>query len=60
MDIVDGLFSLFLSIRQKLTKGKRLEKWEQEFLNNNKKLCELEGTKDKSKEEYEYFSELLK
>jgi len=54
------LFSQVLSIRQKLTKGKRLEKWEQEFLNNNKKLCELEGTKDKSKEEYEYFSELLK
>lgn len=60
MEIGDGLFSQVLSIRQKLSKGKRLEKWEQEFLQNNKKLCELEKSTDKSKEEFDYFAELLK
>lgn len=45
MEIGDGLFSQVLSIRQKLSKGKRLDKWEQEFLNNNPKLCKLEKEK---------------
>ena len=60
MEIEDGLFSQVLCIRQKLAKGKKLEKWEQEFLNNNRKLCELNSKEDKSKNDYEYFSELLK
>lgn len=60
MEIEDGLFSQVLSIRQKLSKGKKLEKWEAEFLRDNKKLCELNNATNKDQEEYEYFSELLK
>lgn len=60
MEIDDGLFSQVLSIRQKLEKGKKLEKWEREFLSNNRKLCELDENEDKSQKDYEFFSELLK
>lgn len=60
MEIEDGLFSQVLSVRQKIAKGKKLEKWEQEFLNANRKLCELGANHDKSQEDYEFFSELLK
>lgn len=37
----DDLFSHVLSIRQKRAKGKKLEKWEQEFYKNNRNLCSL-------------------
>lgn len=37
----DGLFSQILAIRQKMAKGKKLEKWEQEFYRNNKTLCDI-------------------
>lgn len=60
MEIEDGLFSQVLSIRQKLEKGKKLEKWEAEFLRDNQKLCYLNGNTIKDQEEYEYFAELLK
>lgn len=56
----DNLFSQITSIRQKIAEGKKLEKWEKEFLNSNPKLCELNGSTDKAKEEFEYFSKLLK
>lgn len=59
MEIGDGLFSQVLSIRQKLTKGKKLEKWEQEFLRNNPKLCELKGATDEVQEDYKFFANLL-
>lgn len=37
----EGTFSMVLNIRQKKAKGKKLEKWEQEFYRNNKNLCDL-------------------
>ena len=41
MEIEDGTFSTVLAIRQKRSKGKKLEKWELEFYRNNRKLCDL-------------------
>lgn len=60
MEISDGLFSQVLAIRQKLAKGKKLEKWEQEFLRNNRNLCDLKGSSDHNQEEYDFFADLLK
>ena len=48
------IFSQVLSIRQKLAKGKKLEKWEQEFLRNNQKLCELKGAANGTQGDYEF------
>lgn len=42
MGIRDGTFSTVLGIRQKKAKGKKLEKWEQEFWQGNQKLCKLQ------------------
>ena len=39
MEIEEGIFSTVLGIRQKRAKGKKLEKWEQEFYVNNKDIC---------------------
>lgn len=41
MEISDGVFSQVLSLRQKKSKGKKLEKWEQEFWAANKDICVL-------------------
>lgn len=60
MEISDGLFSQVLAIRQKISKGKKLEKWEQEFLKNNRNLCELESLENSAAEEYDFFAGLLK
>lgn len=40
-EIGEGTFSQVLSIRQKRAKGKKLEKWEQEFLKNNRSMVIL-------------------
>lgn len=40
-EIEDGTFSQVLSIRQKMARGKKLEKWEREFLKENRELVEL-------------------
>lgn len=40
-EIGEGLFSTVINIRQKKNKGKKLEKYEQEFYKNNKKLIDL-------------------
>lgn len=40
----EDLWSFVLSIRQKRAKGKKLEKYEREFLNANKELCSIEST----------------
>lgn len=40
----DDLWSFVLSIRQKRAKGKKLEKYEREFLNANRELCSIEST----------------
>lgn len=60
MEIEEGTFSMVLGIRQKKSKGKRLEKWEEEFYRNNKKLCDLRKhyTKEEQ-EEIDYWKQLL-
>lgn len=40
-EIYDGFFSQVLAIRQKRAKGKKLDKWELEFLKENKEIVEL-------------------
>ena len=41
MEISEGVFSSIISLRLKKARGKRLEKWEQEFWNANKAACIL-------------------
>lgn len=43
MEIKDSVYANILSLRQKKAKGKKLEKWEREFWNTNKKICVLES-----------------
>lgn len=60
MEIGESLFSSVLNIRQKRAKGKKLEKYEQEFYRENKRLIDLESTKtQRSKEEQEALAALL-
>lgn len=42
MEISDGVFSNVLHLRLKKAKGKKLEKWESEFWNSNKRICALQ------------------
>lgn len=56
MEIGDGLFSDVVRMRQKLNKGKHLEKEEKEFYSKNKKLIDL--PKKLTKEEQEFMDEL--
>lgn len=41
MEVGEGQFSTLVSVRQKLAKHKKLEKWEQEFYRNNKDRVKL-------------------
>lgn len=41
MEIGDCVFANIISIRSKKQKGKKLEKWEQEFYQENKKMVDL-------------------
>lgn len=50
-EICDGLFSQVIAIRQKKAKGKKLDKWEQEFVRENKNLVELTVTLSKKAQE---------
>lgn len=52
MEIGESLFSSIVSIRQKKAKGKRLEKWEQDFYKENKSLIDFEK-EQRSEEEKE-------
>lgn len=42
MGIGEGILSNVLHIRQKLRKGEKLEKWEREYYNENKSMCDLD------------------
>ncbi len=54
MEIKEGLFCQIVSIRQKMAKGKKLDKWEQEFLRENRSLIEIKPKKaERSEEEKE-------
>lgn len=64
MEIGEGLFSNVLNIRNKRLKGKKLEKYEEEFLRENKKLCVIakkltETEKQKQLEEQNALKKLL-
>ena len=41
MEIGEGTYSTVLTIRSKKSKGKKLEKWEQEFYNSNRKIVDI-------------------
>lgn len=55
-EIGEGTFSFIVSIRDKINKGKNLEKHEQEFYNKNRSLVELTSrlTKEEQEKEDEY------
>lgn len=49
----EGTFSFIVGIRHKLNKGKKLEKYEKEFLAHNKELVQLKKPKTKEEQEQE-------
>ena len=51
MEIGESLFSNVIHIRQKKAKGKKLEKWEQDFYNENKSLIDFRKSEKRSEEE---------
>lgn len=51
MSIGESLFSNIISIRQKKAKGKKLEKWEQEYYKENKSLIDFKQKNTRSEEE---------
>ncbi len=51
MEIGESLFSNIVHIRQKKASGKKLEKWEQEFYNDNKSLIDFKQKDKRSTEE---------
>lgn len=60
MEIRESLFSDILSIRHKKAKGKKLEKWEEEFYEENKSLIILKDRKsERSQEEQEALRKLF-
>lgn len=60
-EISEGLFSTVVNIRSKKNKGKKLEKWEQDFYKNNKDLIDLKRTyTEEEKEEMKRLNELFK
>lgn len=60
MSIEGGLFSSVLRIRQKQSKGKKLDKYEEEFLRENRALVDLQKAQTaEDKKTQEYFSKWL-
>lgn len=57
MEIGESLFSSIISIRQKKLKGKKLEKWEEEFYKENKSFIDLKSKSQRSTEEREKLRE---
>ena len=60
MEIGESLFSNVVSIRAKKAKGKKLEKYEQEFYRENRDLIVLKAVDSDSKMEEEYLENWLK
>lgn len=52
-EVGNGVFLFIAGIRNKLNKGKKLEKHEKEFLSHNKELVRLEKPKSKEEQEQE-------
>ncbi|MBQ0074497.1 MAG: hypothetical protein KBT34_09910 [Prevotella sp.] len=60
MEIGESTFSHVLHLRQKKAKGKKLEKWEQEFIRENKDLVILkDASNERDEEEKEELRKLL-
>lgn len=60
LGIGEGVFNTIVSIREKKRKGKKLEKWEQEFYKDNKSLVDLRAKKvERSEEEKEELRKLF-
>lgn len=60
LEIGESIFSTVVSIRDKKRRGKKLEKWEQNFYKNNKKLVDLQShTVTRSDEEKEALKKLF-
>ena len=53
MEIGESLFSNIIHIRQKKAKGKKLEKWEQDFYKENKSLIDFKQKDQRNSEEKE-------
>ena len=52
MEIGECAFSTIVSIRHKRMKGKKLEKWEREFYNENRKLIDLPHKLTREEQEF--------
>ena len=60
LGIGEGVFNTIVGIREKKRKGKKLEKWEQEFYTNNKSLVDLKAkVSTRSDEELEELRNLF-
>ena len=60
MEIGECTYQTVLSLRSKKNKGKRLEKWEQEFWTNNKDICEIkEKLTAEEKEDYDLINSMI-
>ncbi len=60
MEIEGGTFSTVLSIRQKKIRGKKLEKWEQDFYSHNKNICDIKTRyTEEEQAEIDYLNSLL-
>lgn len=60
LGIGEGVFNTIVSIREKRRKGKKLEKWEKEFYQNNKNLIDFKVKKvERSDEEKEALRDLF-
>lgn len=60
LGIGEGMFNTIVSIREKRRKGKKMEKWEKEFYQNNKSLIDLKVKKiERSDEEKEALRNLF-
>lgn len=51
MEIGESLFSNIIHIRQKKAKGKKLDKWEQDFYKENQSLIDFKQVEKRSEEE---------
>lgn len=59
-EIGEGLFSSVINIRQKKSRGKKLEKYEQEFYRDNKSLIDLKiKLTPEEQEEIDYWNKVL-
>lgn len=60
MEIGECTYSTVLSLRSKKNKGKKLEKWEQEFWANNKNICEIrEKLTAAEQEDYDLINSMI-